>query len=147
VDVAVRSSATAEDLPNASFAGQQDTFLNIRGTWVLDVWSTAGLGLLRSWTWSVCSQHMLQQHVGADELLTACKRCMASLFTNRAIAYRENQGVLRNTHPACAIPHPHDQGLITSKSVSPSASRRWCAQTSPALGLLSHWTLTLASTR
>eukprot|EP00045_Choanoeca_perplexa_P010696 m.109999 g.109999 ORF g.109999 m.109999 type:complete len:808 (-) comp15361_c0_seq2:68-2491(-) len=59
VDVAVRSSATAEDLPNASFAGQQDTFLNIRGE---------------------------------NDLLMACKRCMASLFTNRAIAYRENQG-------------------------------------------------------
>ena len=59
VDVAVRSSATAEDLPNASFAGQQETFLNVRGP---------------------------------QELLLACKRCMASLFTNRAIAYRENQG-------------------------------------------------------
>jgi pyruvate,water dikinase len=55
----VRSSATAEDLPNASFAGQQETFLNVRG---------------------------------AQELLLACKRCIASLFTNRAIAYRENQG-------------------------------------------------------
>ncbi len=55
VDVAVRSSATAEDLPEASFAGQQETFLNIRG---------------------------------AHELLDACKRCFASLFTNRAIAYR-----------------------------------------------------------
>ena len=59
VDVAIRSSATAEDLPNASFAGQQETFLNVRGP---------------------------------QELLLACKRCMASLFTNRAIAYRENQG-------------------------------------------------------
>ncbi|MEM3154254.1 MAG: phosphoenolpyruvate synthase [Candidatus Woesearchaeota archaeon] len=55
IDVAVRSSATAEDLPEASFAGQQETFLNIRG---------------------------------AHELLDACKRCFASLFTNRAIAYR-----------------------------------------------------------
>lgn len=54
-DVAVRSSATAEDLPTASFAGQQETFLNISGE---------------------------------EELLTACKRCFASLFTNRAIAYR-----------------------------------------------------------
>lgn len=59
VDVAVRSSATAEDLPNASFAGQQESFLHI------------------------CSVH---------ELLEACKRCFASLFTDRAIAYRENQG-------------------------------------------------------
>lgn len=55
VDVAVRSSATAEDLPQASFAGQQETFLNI------------------------CS---------AQKLLEACKKCFASLFTNRAIAYR-----------------------------------------------------------
>ncbi|HLC32299.1 MAG TPA: phosphoenolpyruvate synthase [Candidatus Nanoarchaeia archaeon] len=55
LDVAVRSSATAEDLPDASFAGQQETFLNIRGV---------------------------------HELLSACKRCFASLFTNRAIAYR-----------------------------------------------------------
>ena len=57
-DVAVRSSATAEDLPDASFAGQQETFLNIRGE---------------------------------DDLLDACKRCFASLFTNRAIAYREEK--------------------------------------------------------
>jgi pyruvate,water dikinase len=57
-DVAVRSSATAEDLPEASFAGQQETFLNIRGE-------------------------------GA--LLAACRRCFASLFTDRAIAYREDQ--------------------------------------------------------
>ena len=59
VDVAVRSSATAEDLPEASFAGQQDTYLNIRG---------------------------------ADDVLDACRRCFASLFTDRAIAYRERQG-------------------------------------------------------
>ena len=54
-DVAVRSSATAEDLPNASFAGQQETYLNIRGEYAL---------------------------------IQACKRCFASLFTNRAISYR-----------------------------------------------------------
>ncbi|WP_104381815.1 phosphoenolpyruvate synthase [Sphingobacterium sp. HMA12] len=54
--VAVRSSATAEDLPDASFAGQQDTYLNIRGQ---------------------------------QELLTAIKNCFASLFTDRAISYRE----------------------------------------------------------
>lgn len=58
-DVAVRSSATAEDLPEASFAGQQETFLNI---------------------------------TGVDALLDACKRCYASLFTDRAIDYRENHG-------------------------------------------------------
>ena len=59
VDVAVRSSATAEDLPDASFAGQQDTYLNI---------------------------------TGADDLLRACKDCFASLFTDRAISYRSEQG-------------------------------------------------------
>ena len=58
VDVAVRSSATAEDLPEASFAGQQETFLNISGE---------------------------------AELLEACRRCYASLFTDRAISYRDNQ--------------------------------------------------------
>ncbi|MCQ8117615.1 phosphoenolpyruvate synthase [Methylomonas rosea] len=57
--VAVRSSATAEDLPTASFAGQQDTYLNIRG---------------------------------GQALLDACKRCFASLFTDRAIHYRLDQG-------------------------------------------------------
>lgn len=56
-DVAVRSSATAEDLPEASFAGQQDTYLNIKGE---------------------------------ESLLTAVKDCFASLFTNRAISYREH---------------------------------------------------------
>ncbi|GAA4885566.1 phosphoenolpyruvate synthase [Actinomycetospora straminea] len=59
VDVAVRSSATAEDLPDASFAGQQDTYLNI---------------------------------TGADALLAACRDCYASLFTDRAISYRVEQG-------------------------------------------------------
>ena len=57
-DVAVRSSATAEDLPDASFAGQQDTYLNIEGPL---------------------------------NLLEACKKCFASLFTNRAIAYRDHR--------------------------------------------------------
>ncbi len=59
VDVAVRSSATAEDLPDASFAGQQETFLNV---------------------------------VGEDELIDACKKCFASIFTNRAISYRHDKG-------------------------------------------------------
>jgi len=59
IAVAVRSSATAEDLPDASFAGQQETFLNISGE---------------------------------EELLDACRKCYASLFTDRAISYRENKG-------------------------------------------------------
>jgi len=58
-DVAVRSSATAEDLPEASFAGQLETFLNIRGE---------------------------------TDVIDAVKRCFASLFTDRAIAYREENG-------------------------------------------------------
>ncbi len=57
--VAVRSSATAEDLPTASFAGQQESFLNV---------------------------------VGERELMSACRRCYASLFTDRAISYREVNG-------------------------------------------------------
>ena len=57
-DVAVRSSATAEDLPDASFAGQQETYLNI---------------------------------VGSGMLIEACKKCFASLFTNRAISYRQDK--------------------------------------------------------
>ncbi|MFH1255303.1 MAG: phosphoenolpyruvate synthase [bacterium] len=57
--VAVRSSATAEDLPDASFAGQQETYLNVSGE---------------------------------AELLLAVKKCVASLFTNRAISYRVDKG-------------------------------------------------------
>jgi len=59
IDVAVRSSATAEDLPDASFAGQQETYLNVRGR---------------------------------GPLLEACRRCFASLFTDRAISYRCDKG-------------------------------------------------------
>ena len=59
--VAVRSSATAEDLPDASFAGQHDTFLNIQGE---------------------------------PALLQAVKQCFASLYTDRAIKYREDKGFL-----------------------------------------------------
>jgi len=57
--VAVRSSATAEDLPEASFAGQQESYLNVRGE---------------------------------QAVLDACRRCFASLYTDRAIVYRERQG-------------------------------------------------------
>ena len=59
VGLAVRSSATAEDLPTASFAGQQETFLNIRGE---------------------------------DGLLEACRKCFASLFTDRSVHYRVDEG-------------------------------------------------------
>jgi pyruvate,water dikinase len=59
VAVAVRSSATAEDLPTASFAGQHDTYLHVQGE---------------------------------DDLFEACRRCFASIFTDRAIAYRIDNG-------------------------------------------------------
>ncbi len=59
LSVAVRSSATAEDLPTASFAGQQESYLNV---------------------------------TNAHDLLNACLQCFASLFTDRAIAYREERG-------------------------------------------------------
>ena len=59
-DVAVRSSATAEDMPTASFAGQQETYLNIRGE---------------------------------RALLNAVRKCIASLFTNRAVSYRMDKGI------------------------------------------------------
>lgn len=59
-DVAVRSSATCEDLPNASFAGQQETFLNVRNN---------------------------------NELLLSIKKCIASLFTDRAISYRATKKI------------------------------------------------------
>jgi len=59
LSLAVRSSATAEDLPNASFAGMHETFLNVHGD---------------------------------AQLLDACRRCFASLFTDRAIHYRVDEG-------------------------------------------------------
>ncbi|MEI6479467.1 MAG: phosphoenolpyruvate synthase [bacterium] len=59
IDVAVRSSATAEDLPGASFAGQQETFLNVRGI---------------------------------SDVVHFTRKCIASLFTNRAISYRADKG-------------------------------------------------------
>jgi pyruvate,water dikinase len=62
--VAVRSSATAEDLPDASFAGQHETYLNVKGE---------------------------------NQLLEAVKKCFASLYTNRAIKYREDKGFKHHT--------------------------------------------------
>src|SRR5919205_2978192 len=64
VPVAVRSSATAEDLPEAAFAGQQDTFLNV---------------------------------VGIDAVIDAVRRCWASLWSDRAVAYRARQGLDQQT--------------------------------------------------
>ena len=59
VAVAVRSSATAEDLPTASFAGHHESFLNVRGE---------------------------------ADVIEACRRCFASIFTDRAIVYRVDNG-------------------------------------------------------
>ncbi len=67
VSVAVRSSGTAEDLPEASFAGQQETYLNV---------------------------------TGEDAVLDACKKCFASLFTDRSINYRQDKGF---THDKIAL--------------------------------------------
>ncbi|MDL5360474.1 PEP/pyruvate-binding domain-containing protein [Halalkalicoccus sp. NIPERK01] len=77
---AVRSSATAEDRPEASFAGQQETYLNVRG---------------------------------ADEVVERVRDCMASLFTDRAIAYRARNGV---PHEDVAI------GVVVQRMVSPDVS-------------------------
>jgi pyruvate,water dikinase len=77
---AVRSSATAEDLPSASFAGQQDTYLNVRGD---------------------------------GPLLDAVRRCWASLFTDRTIAYREKNGF---GHRSVLL------AVVVQRMVSPEAS-------------------------
>ena len=77
---AVRSSATAEDLPSASFAGQQDTFLNVRGE---------------------------------EKMLDAVRRCWASLFTDRAIAYRAKHG---SAHRAVLL------AVVVQRMVVPEAS-------------------------
>ncbi|ELY62635.1 PEP/pyruvate-binding domain-containing protein, partial [Natronococcus jeotgali] len=77
---AVRSSATAEDLQEASFAGQQETFLNVRG---------------------------------ADEIIDRVRACMASLYTDRAIAYRATNDV------------PHDEvslAVVVQQMVEPDVS-------------------------
>ncbi|MFJ4880523.1 rifamycin-inactivating phosphotransferase [Streptomyces sp. NPDC088745] len=80
---AVRSSATAEDLPTASFAGQQDTYLNV---------------------------------VGAEEVLRHVSRCWASLFTERAVAYRGHQGIdHRTVHMAVVVQRmvfPQASGIL-----------------------------------
>ena len=81
-DVAVRSSATAEDLPDSSFAGQQETYLNI---------------------------------VGIKDLLEAVKKCIASLFTDRAISYRQDRGF---AHTAVALSVGVQKMVRSDKSTS-----------------------------
>ncbi len=82
LEVAVRSSATAEDLPGASFAGAHQTFLNVRG---------------------------------AAELVDAVRRCFASLYTPRAIRYREDMGF---AHDTVALSVGVQQMLRSDESVS-----------------------------
>lgn len=96
LSVAVRSSATAEDLPAASFAGQQETYLNV---------------------------------TNAHDLLNACLDCFASLFTDRAIVYRE------------------ERGFDHSKVALSVGYRRWCARTWRAREWSFPWTRNPASTR
>jgi len=82
IDVAVRSSATAEDLHDASFAGQQESYLNVRGE---------------------------------AELIDATRKCIASLFTDRAISYREAQGY---DHMAIALSVGVQQMVHSDKASS-----------------------------
>jgi pyruvate,water dikinase len=98
LSVAVRSSATAEDLPDASFAGQQETYLNVRGE---------------------------------AALLSTCRRCYASLFTDRAITYRKLKGF---DHDQVALSigvqlmvrsDIGGSGVMFSIDTEP-ASTRWC---------------------
>ena len=93
VAVAVRSSATAEDLPTASFAGQHESFLNVRG---------------------------------AEDLFAACRRCFASIFTDRAISYR-----LDNGFDQFKVALSSDWHGWSSSSASTLAfiRWRWCSRT------------------
>ncbi|MFE9431432.1 rifamycin-inactivating phosphotransferase [Streptomyces sp. NPDC006640] len=101
---AVRSSATAEDLPTASFAGQQDTYLNVMGV-------TAVL-----------------QHVS---------RCWASLFTERAVAYRHRNGIdHRTVHMAVVVQRmvfPHAAGVLFT--ADPVTGNRKVASVDAGFGL------------
>jgi len=104
VPVAVRSSATAEDLPGASFAGQQETYLNIRG---------------------------------ADAVLEAVKKCWASLWTARAIAYRARQGIAPDSVALAVVVQvliPADAAGILF-TANPVNGRRDQIVISPAWGL------------
>lgn len=103
--VAVRSSATAEDLPGAAFAGQQDTFLGI---------------------------------VGEDELLDAVRRCWASLWTDRAVAYRERLRIPRESVAIAVVvqrmvPAAYAGVLFTADPVT-GARDRVLIDASPGLG-------------
>ncbi|MEV2253232.1 rifamycin-inactivating phosphotransferase [Streptomyces sp. NPDC050147] len=101
---AVRSSATAEDLPTASFAGQQDTYLNV---------------------------------VGPKAILQHVSRCMASLFTERAVIYRRRNGIdHRTVHMAVAVQQmvfPHAAGILFT--ADPVTGNRSVATVDAGFGL------------
>jgi pyruvate,water dikinase len=101
---AVRSSATAEDLPTASFAGQQDTYLNV---------------------------------VGAAAILQHVSRCWASLFTERAVTYRQRNGIDHSTvHMAVVVQQmvfPHAAGILFT--ADPVTGNRKVATVDASFGL------------
>src|SRR3954451_5979879 len=101
---AVRSSATAEDLPTASFAGQQDTYLNV---------------------------------VGLDAILRHVSRCWASLFTERAVTYRQRNGIdHRTVHMAVVVQQmvfPQAAGILFT--ADPITSNRRVASIEASFGL------------
>ncbi|MFJ8716441.1 rifamycin-inactivating phosphotransferase [Streptomyces violaceus] len=101
---AVRSSATAEDLPTASFAGQQDTYLNV---------------------------------VGPTAILQHVSRCWASLFTERAVTYRQRNGIdHRTVHMAVVVQRmvfPHAAGILFT--ADPVTGNRKVATVDAGFGL------------
>ncbi len=105
VPVAVRSSATAEDLPYASFAGQQETYLNI---------------------------------VGVDALISAVRRCWASLWTDRAVSYRASNGIDQCcVRLAVAVQHMVDAtvaGILFTANPLTGKRRQAVIDASPGLG-------------
>lgn len=105
IPVAVRSSATAEDLPFASFAGQQDTYLNI---------------------------------VGAEAVLDAVKRCWASLWTERAVNYRQHLGIdHRSVHLAVVVQQMVDvavAGILFTANPLTGRRKQAVIDANPGLG-------------
>src|SRR6478735_12768051 len=103
--VAVRSSATAEDLPFASFAGQQDTYLGV---------------------------------LGAEQLLDAVRRCWASLWTDRAVAYRGTQQIdhrgARLAVVVQAMVHSETAGVLFTANPVTGRRREAVIDASPGLG-------------
>src|SRR5947209_6805204 len=101
---AVRSSATAEDLPTASFAGQHDTYLNV---------------------------------VGPAAILQHVSRCWASLFTERAVSYRQRRGIdHRTVHMAVIVQQmvfPQVAGILFT--ADPVTYNRWVASVEATFGL------------